>query len=269
MTRPLLRVAVTRDEGLDGPLTEALRRRGLEPVTCTVVSEAPAPEPEPLARAAQELERYQWLVVASQRAVAALCEARAGRPLPPSLHTAAVGAKTAARLAACGAVSPLTGSGPGAAALIEALRGADQWPGRRVLIPRALEGGRDLGWSLRRWGACVDEVVAYHTLERPPAEIVKAWEAARPDAVVVASPSAARALVRALGADALRRLERVAAIGSTTAMQLVALGVPAVVPARADFESVADLLAGSASGPGPQPEGRAREAAGRPVEAVP
>ena len=86
--------------------------------------------------------------------------------------------------------------------------------------------------------------MAYRMLERPPDEIVLTWEAARPDAVVVASPSAARALVRAVGADALRRLERVAAIGSTTAMQLVALGVPAVVPARSDFDAVADLLTG-------------------------
>jgi uroporphyrinogen-III synthase len=239
-----LRVAVTRDEGLDGPLTEALRRRGLDPVTCTVVSEAPPPEPEPLARAAQDLETYQWLVVASQRAVSALLEARGGKRLPASLRTAAVGAKSAARLAACGADSPLIAPGAGAAALIAALRGADLWPGRRVLIPRALEGGRELGQSLRHWGACVDEVVAYRTLERSPAEIVVTWDLARPDAVVVASPSAARALVRAVGADALRRLERVAAIGSTTAMQLMALGVPAVVSAGSDFEAVADLLTG-------------------------
>ena len=239
-----LRVAVTRDEGLDGPLTEALRRRGLDPVTCTVVGEAPPPEPEPLARAARNLEAYQWLVVASQRAVAALLEARGGAPLPASLRTAAVGAKTAARLVAAGAGMPLTAPAAGASALIGVLRGADEWPGRRVLIPRALEGGRELGQSLRQWEACVDEVVAYRTLARPAEEIVVTWATARPEAVVVASPSAARALVRAVGADALRRLERVAAIGSTTAMQLVALGVPAVVPARSDFDAVADLLTG-------------------------
>jgi uroporphyrinogen-III synthase len=73
---------------------------------------------------------------------------------------------------------------------------------------------------------------------------VEAWRSARPDAVVVASPSAARALVQALGPDVLRHLARVAAMGSTTAMQLMALGVPAMVPARADFEAVAELLLG-------------------------
>jgi uroporphyrinogen-III synthase len=61
---------------------------------------------------------------------------------------------------------------------------------------------------------------------------------------VVASPSAARALVQAVGAEGLRRLARVAAMGSTTAMQLLALGVPSMVPARSDFEAVAELLLG-------------------------
>ena len=239
-----MRVAVTRDEGLDGPLTEALRERGLLPVHCAVVGEAPAPEPEPLERVAQSLEDYQWLVVASQRAVTTLLAARAGRPLPPTLRTAAVGEKTAQCLLAAGASAPLTAPEAGSAALIGVLRTACDWRGQRVLIPRALEGGRELGESLRRMGAEVDEVVAYCTVAKPREEIVRAWTSARPDAVVVASPSAARALVQALGADALRGLARVAAMGSTTAMQLVALGVPAVVPARADFAAVAELLLG-------------------------
>jgi uroporphyrinogen III methyltransferase / synthase len=237
------RVAVTRDEGPDGPLAQALRRRGLEPVPCAVVREAEPLDPEPLARVARELESFSWLVVASQRAVAALMEVRAQKPLPPSLRAAAVGARTAALLMECGASSPLTAAMPGAAPLIEILRDADRWPGRRVLIPRALGGRLDLAWSLRRFGARVDDVVAYRTLDRPPGEIATAWQAARPDAVVVASPSAARALVRAVGADTLCRLDRVTAIGTTTATELMALGVHAEVPARADFESVADLMA--------------------------
>lgn len=239
------RVVVTREEGLDGPLSSALAERGLEAVQCSVVHEVPAPEPELLERAASAVEQRDWLVVASQRAVSALMAARQGRPLPPGLRTAAVGEKTAAALVAAGARSPLTAASAGAASLVAALKDADRWPGRQVLLPRALEGGRELADALRRWGARVEEVIAYCTVARPRAEIVDAWQAARPDAVVVASPSAARALVQALGAESLRRLARVAAMGSTTAMQLVALGVPAMVPARSDFEAVAELLLGS------------------------
>ena len=241
--RPL-RVAVTRDESAGGPLSEALRRRGLEPVSCAVVDEAPARDMGALARAARELERYDWLVVASARAVAALAEALGGAPLPAALRTAAVGAKTKAALEAAGAVAPLTAEVAGAAALLEALREAGGWAGKRVLLPRAERGGRELAEGLRSLGARVDEVVAYCTLERAVGEIVSAWTAASPDAVVVASPSAARALVRALGADRLRRLEPVVAIGPATAAALARLGVAAVVPPRADFESVAELASG-------------------------
>ncbi len=242
MTLRPLRVAVTRDEAADGPLAEALRARGMEPLSCAVVVEAPAPDPAPLARAAHALERYDWLVVASARAVTALIEARDGRALPPGLKTAAVGPKTAAALIAHGAAAPLTAPSAGAGPLGLALRGADQWAGRRVLLPRAAEGRRELGGALRRLGATVDEVTAYRTVERAPDVIAAAWRAARPEAVVVASPSAARALIGAIGTEPLRRLEPVVAIGSSTAMALVALGVRAVVPPRADFESVAELL---------------------------
>ena len=249
MTPVLRRVAVTRDESLDGPLSSALLRRGLEPVTCNVVFEVPAPEPEMLERAATSLEQRDWMVVTSQRAVTAVMAARRDRPLPARLRTAAVGEKTAAALIAAGATSPIIAASPGAMALIAHLRDADHWPGKRVMLPRALEGGRELADAFRRWGASVDQIVAYCTVARPCEEIADAWQAARPDAVVIASPSAARALVQAVGAENLRRLARVAAMGPTTAMTLTALGVPAMVPARSDFEAVADLLLG-ASRPG-------------------
>src|SRR5262245_27757901 len=102
------RVVVTRDEGLDGPLSSALASRGLEPISCSVLFEVPAPEPEVLERVAHSLERYAWMIAASQRAVTAVMGARAGRPLPATLRTAAVGDKTAAALVAAGASPPLT-----------------------------------------------------------------------------------------------------------------------------------------------------------------
>jgi uroporphyrinogen-III synthase len=237
-----LRIAVTRDEGPDGPLASALRRRGLTPVCCAVVRESESPEPERLARAARELERYDWLVVASARAVDALIAVRGAGPLPGGLRTAAVGPATAESLLAHGAQAPLVAPQAGAAALVEALRDADAWPGRRVLLPRAARGGPELGEALRHWGAVVDEIAAYGTLERPRAEILASWQAAAADAVVVASPSAANALLHAVGAASVRRLEPVIAIGPTTAMALVAQGVAAVVPPRADFESLAEFV---------------------------
>lgn len=243
MSSRIPRVAVTRDEPRDGPLSTALRDCGLEPVACATVREDGAPDPARLEVAARALADYDWLVVTSRRAIVSLQAARANTPLPRSLRTAAVGGATAAALIERGAVEPLTADGSGVTALIDALRAAERWPGKRVLLPRAEDGRRELGDTLRAEGADVDEVTAYRTVAMSPAEVATAWRSAAPDAVVVASPSAARALVAGVGAEDLRGLQLVAAIGPTTVAALDDLGVPACAPRIAGFQDVAELVA--------------------------
>ena len=236
------RVAVTRDEGSEGELAQALRVQGLEPVPCRVVSTAASPEPRRLEEAARHLERYDWLVVSSARAVHALIAARDGNRLPASLRTAAVGEHTAALLVKYGAHSPLTAELAGSAALIGVLAAAGPWTSRRCLLPRALDGGRALAAALRRDGAETDEIMAYRTVERPADEIALAWRHAHADAAVIASPSAARALMKAVGTAELSRLAVLVAIGETTRAALAAGGLAAAMPPRAGFEAVAKTL---------------------------
>jgi uroporphyrinogen-III synthase len=182
------------------------------------------------------------MVVASRRAVTAVMAARDGRPLPPALRTAAVGAASAAALREAGAVEPLVAPEAGAAALAQALRGADRWPGCRVLLPRAAEGIAELGAVLRAEGAEAVEVIAYRTLARPAAEVARDWNEAAPEAAVFASPSAVHALAAGIGAPALRALRAVVAIGPTTAAALATLGITASVPATTGFEAAAALM---------------------------
>lgn len=261
-SRVASRVAVTRDEGADGELSRALRSRGLDPVPCAATTTGASPEPERLADAARHLERYDWLIVASRRAVEALFAARDERhrvastdgasrtdgghdgaaAAPLALRSAAVGPRTAAALAAHGLRAAFIAPEAGGRALALALREVDRWPGRRCLLPRALEGGRELAEALIEWGAFVDEIVAYQTIARPPAEIVAAWGAA-PDAAVIASPSAARALHAAIGPEALRALRALVAIGPTTRQALADLGLAALLPTRPDFDSAAECVA--------------------------
>src|SRR5262245_50414202 len=91
------RVAVVRDEPAGGRLSRALEEAGFEPRPCPVAHPAPPLDPAPLAEAARHLDRYDWVVFASQRAVDALLDAGAG-PWPPGIRTAAVGPRTAAAL---------------------------------------------------------------------------------------------------------------------------------------------------------------------------
>jgi uroporphyrinogen-III synthase len=237
------RVCTTRDEPSSGPLAEALRAQGFIAVACPVALEAPADDPAPLIRAAASLEQYSWLICASARSVAALRKARTP-PWPRGLRTAAVGDATAKALLAAGAdPAPLVGDEGGADALWGTLVDAEQWPGRRVLIPTTPGGRRLLIDRLTEAGAVVEAVEAYRMQNLAPQTLSEVWHDAAPNAAVFASPSAAEAVVEAVGAPALTSLHAVVAIGRTTAEALSRHGVPCLVSGHTDFKEVARTLA--------------------------
>ncbi len=236
------RVAVTRDERDEARLTAALERHGFEPVPCVVMVEEPPDSAAALAAAARSIEQYDWVVCSSARAVRALARARSS-PWPAGVRTAAVGIATAEALTAIGAQPPpVVAADAGADALWTRLATLDTWAARRVLLPTVPGGRRVLIEQLRGAGAVVHDVEAYQMRPRAPDLIRADWLAARPDAVVIASPSSAEALARSVGSDALAGVE-VIAIGSTTSASLSAMGVRHVVPPRADFEAAAGHLA--------------------------
>ena len=238
------RAAVTSDEGPAGRLHAALSQFHFEPVSCAVMIESPPADAAPLIDAAADLERYDWIVCASARSVTALSRAR-GRPWPPRLRTAAVGRRTAAAIADTGVeVTPVVGETDGAEALWRVLQSQDQWSGRNVLVPTVAGGLRILADHLSGAGAIVDEVEAYRMEPRETRLIQADWELARPDAVVMASPSTANGLVDAVGVAAMEKVRAVVAIGPTTSAALAALGVPHTVSPRADAEAIARHLAG-------------------------
>jgi uroporphyrinogen-III synthase len=86
---------------------------------------------------------------------------------------------------------------------------------------------------------------------RPAADIAADWRTLSPHAVIVASPSAARTLAGAIGADALRSLRAVVAIGETTRTTLAALGIPVTVPPDTNFSAAARHLAALRSAAAP------------------
>ncbi|MGQ0703120.1 MAG: uroporphyrinogen-III synthase [Gemmatimonadales bacterium] len=233
------RVAITRDEPRSGPLSLALGRHGLEPVACSVITHLPPRDPLPLCRAAARLAEFDWVVVSSARAVLALARASALEALREPPRWAVVGPATEAALARHGVSAALTPRDAGAEALLAALLEAEAWSGRKVLMPRAAGGRRSVAAGLRARGASVTEVIGYRTVARPRRAVAAAWRAARPQGVVVASPSAVTALLRAISPAELGRLPAVVAIGPTTAAALRERGLGCSVAPRADFEAAA------------------------------
>lgn len=237
------RVCVTRDEGPDGPLAAALRACEFEPVSCPVLIELPPGDRRPLDEAGRHLDRYDWVVCASARSVRALTRARGGS-WPHGLRTAAVGPATARALVEAGVEPPpVTADADGADALWGVLEHTARWEHLHVLVPTTPGGRRLLADRLREAGATLDEVDAYRMEPATKASIARGWAAAAPHAAVIGSPRAADTLVDAVGSHALVTLYQVVAIGPTTSAALERLGVPCVVPPRADAAEVARTLA--------------------------
>jgi uroporphyrinogen-III synthase len=235
------RVAVTRDESADGPLGAALRSVELDAVYCQVMQELPPRDTGPLLMAAEDLESYDWAIFASRRAVAAIAGARTA-PWPTGLRTAAVGASTSTALTTAGAdPPPVVADESGADALWAALQRHD-WRGVRVLLPVVAGGRQTIIAGLGQAGARATVVEAYRMEPRNARDIAADWRSAAPQAVVIASPSTADALVDAIGREPLASLAAIVAIGPTTAAAIRARGLDAIISPAPDFAATARFV---------------------------
>ena len=194
-------VVVTRPERPEDEVTAPFADTGATVLAVPVIGiDAPADGGAALAEALGRLGSYDWVVVtsanAADRVAHALRTAHALRAAD-AVRVAAVGPRTAARLAALGIRVdhvPERFTGDDLAASFPAGTG-------RVLFPAAA-GARDaVPDGLRARGWQVDRVTAYRTVEvAPPPGAVEA--AADADAIVFASPSAVRSWTAATGGAA-------------------------------------------------------------------
>jgi uroporphyrinogen III methyltransferase/synthase len=237
------RIVVTREAGRNATLIEHLVEAGAEVVELPTHASAP-PEDGGLALAAAlgELERFEWVVVASARAVEALFGVLRDARALAGTKVAAVGPATAAALAERGVVADLVGTpgrGKGAAAcLLERFPAPAGTRTGRVLLPRSAQGREELAEGLRRLGWEVEAVDAYRSvIPSLDPDALAALEGA--DAIVFASPSAVEGFFKLAGATALPAT--VVSIGPTTSAAARTKGVQ--VAAEAASPSPDDLVA--------------------------
>jgi len=193
-----------------------------------------------LADAAARIEHYDWVVVTSAHAAAALAAVRAGAGWPAGVRVAAVGPMTAGALERSG-IPVTTVAPPGSEhglGLVQALLAAERrgpeestpLAGRRVLYPCSDRARPAVPDGLRAAGATVEVVEAYRNLPDPnqARALAAALSAGRIDGLVLTSPSNVEALIEAAGADWPRLLDRVRviALGPSTAAELAARGRP-------------------------------------------
>jgi uroporphyrinogen III methyltransferase / synthase len=239
-------VLITRAAGDAGPLRERLQALGAEVVEAPAIEIRPPADPTQLDTALSRLNAYDWLAFTSRVAVRSVAERMAALDVevPARLRVAAVGAATAEALRESGITVACVGDDGTAAGLARALR-ALGIGGASVLIPQGDLARDDLAVGLRSAGARVETVIAYRTVQPDLASGVRRMlQEGRIDAVLFASPSAARNLAASLGDDTstLTRV-RVVCIGPTTAEAVRELGLePAAVAAERSNEGMIEAL---------------------------
>ena len=233
------RIVITRAKEQSGDLFQRLLALDAVPICAPLIRFAPADESGPLDVALRNLDDFDWLFLTSQNALRFVLER--ARVLGISLTQQA----TAIRVAA---VAPVTAAAAEKAGLpvsyvsmkhqgiglAEEL--GPQLQGRRVLLPRSDKADRELPEALRKVGAEVVDLIAYHTLETQTEEnklpdIVRQGEM---DAIVFYSPSAVHHFLDTLRSEQMEMAKRktlFVAIGPVTAAALRESGVKRIAQA--------------------------------------
>jgi uroporphyrinogen-III synthase len=234
-------VVVTRDEPADGPLSTQLRALGLDVLGWPVLNIGPARDTSALEQALRRLHEFEWLVFASQQAVA---EVVRRVPVPPAyLNIAAVGTRTAQALTAAGWTVNGVPEEQTAEGLVSLLR-PQLTPGVAVLFPCGSRSLPTVREGLTAAGATVTQVEAYATeaasLDMPTC---RDWvRRRRIGAITFTSPSAVLELDRTLGAPAFDQLLDSAtpiSLGTTTGRALACRGFASVLAMPATLVGMA------------------------------
>ena len=243
-------VLVTRPPGQARRLRVRLEATGATVTTASAIRLVPPADPQTLARAAERLPEYDWIVVTSVNAVNRLAGAlhAAGRDaLPRASRLAAVGPSTAdeARraLGATECLVPGVYRGEALANSIVAANRRERRAGTRVLLVQAERARPVLRDRLLAAGAEVDIAPAYGVEVNWPVRdvLLKFIELGRGDWLTFTASSAARAFVELVGPQTGGGL--VAAISPVTAATLTELGLPVhVVAATHSMPGLVDAL---------------------------
>lgn len=234
------RIAVTRAKGQSAALAEALERLGAHVLAAPAIELVDPPRWAPLDEALARIADFDWIVLTSANTLPRLLARIQALGLDAALLTrvparfVAVGPSTARGLVATG-IKPEIVPGEFRAEGVIALLAQEPLAGRKVLLPRALEGRDVLPDALVARGAEVLVAPVYASRPSPAGALPAraALLAGALDAVTFTSGAIAQAFVEAIG-DARPRLSEVvrASIGPVTSEALNALGLSPQVEAR-------------------------------------
>lgn len=252
-SRPLFGkgILVTRTEGQAGPFAKLLGGRGARVFQCPTIEIMPPESFNDLDREIRSLHEFDWVIFTSANGVGFFFDRLEAlgldsRALGPC-RVAAVGPKTAEKLACYGIRPDLLPCGYHAEGLVEAF-GRMEVVGKKALYPKG-ERARDIiAVGLGNMGMRVSAPVSYRTAspESLPGEVLDALEGRRINCITFTSSSTVANLACIVGENRLIHLLNgvaVASIGSITSAACRDLGLPVDVEAPVPtIEALVDAI---------------------------
>jgi uroporphyrinogen-III synthase len=233
------RIVITRAVEQSSDLVTKLERRGAIPISLPLVAFSTPENFTPLDAALRRWQEFDWALFTSANAVQSVAQRAAATNsgvLRPSSRPqiAAVGPATNEAATKAGLHVTYVAKTHLGLALAEEL--AQQLRNRSVFLPRSDRANPDLPAALKKLGATVTEVIAYHTL--PPTNVDRARVTEvldeNSDAALFFSPSAVNNLADLIGRESIVQLQNkitIAAVGPVTTAALRHHGVENIVTA--------------------------------------
>ncbi len=254
-----LRVLVTRARGQSEKLRELLEPLGALVSELPVIEFAPPSDLTDLDHGLTNLDKYDWLILASKNAVdytlarAGVLDVSLKGPGGPKL--AAIGSATAEEMRKKGLKVDYCPSSFVAEFLVEEFPGYPSLDGLKVFLPKTNIGRTLIADRLRSAGATVDTAVAYLTglpsgHEELAATLVQKLQAQEIDVITLASAQSARNLAKlieigiSMPGQVTSSLEKLLAPVKIAVIGPVTATAARETLGRADIEAVEYTLAG-------------------------
>ena len=187
------RIVITRARSQAGVFAAALEELGAEVIEFPTIEIVPPQSYAPLDLALREIRKYHWVIFTSVNGVAHFFARWSAAPRVAEdfngIKIAAIGPETAKSLEAKGLRADLVPGEFRAEAILKELA-PEEMRGKRVLLPRAAQARDVLPDTLREWGAQVDVIEAYRTVQaRSEAGVLEGLRRREADMITFTSSS--------------------------------------------------------------------------------
>ena len=238
-------IVVTRPKNRAGTLSKRLRDLGAQVIEFPCIETRPIVPCEPMAKALNELDQYEWLALTSPAGAQALWdelerEGRDARALA-GVKLAVIGPGTGGVMARHGIKADYAPEvydadhlGAGLAKLAKG----------RVLILRAEEGTPNLPAELDKGGVAYDDIKTYQTVYQNPHsdELRATLDAGEADVVTFTSASTVKGFVASVGADYDFTKVLGACIGVQTEAEAKKYGIRTLVAEKATMDALIETI---------------------------